>query len=140
MLSQSLKEVGNSVNMNRFAEEEYIRICDKVEYWFELCKSGVKEVNREIKRIVNSVRRDPDMRHVLDFVENVWSVCERGVGEVKKWLSKYVWKYVKECLRPMNGVWLKVKEVTWKFVSWLLTNGVIFVDSTWFVLNENPVV
>lgn len=47
---------------------------------------------------------------------------------------------VKPIMRPLNGVWLKVKEVIWRCVSWVITNGIIFVDSTWFVLCENPAV
>ena len=67
-------------------------------------------------------------------------MCERSIGWLKSWLSEYVWKNVKPIMRPLNGVWLKVKEVIWRCVSWVITNGIIFVDSTWFVLCENPAV
>ena len=140
MLSQSVKEVNSSVNWNEFAEEEYTRICDKVKYWLKFVEVRVKEVDRERKRILQSVRSDPDMRKILGFLETVWSVCERSIEWLKSWFSEYVWKNVKPLMKPLTGVWLKVKEVIWRCVSWVITSGIIFVDSTWFVLCENPAV
>ena len=140
VLGQSVKEVNSSVNWNEFAEEEYNRICDKVRYWLKVVEVRVKEVDRERKRILQSVRSDPDMRKILGFLETMWSVCERSIGWLKSWLSEYVWKNVKPIMRPLNGVWLKVKEGIGRCVSWVITNGIIFVDSTWFVLCENPAV
>lgn len=140
VLSHSLKEVNSSVNWNEFAEEEYNRIYDKVRYWWAWVGVRVKEVDRERKRLLHSMRSDPDMRKILGFLENVWSVYERSIDWLKRWLSKYVWENVKPIVRPVNGVWLKVKEVIWKCVCWVITSGIVFVDSTWFVLCENPAV
>ena len=139
-MSHSLKEMSSSVNWNELAEEKYHQIGAEVSHGLESVRLVMREVDRERRRVLQSVRSDPDMRKILRFLERVWSVCEGGIEWLRRVLSVYVWTNVKPVLRPLKGVWLRVKEVLWMCVSWLITNGIIFVDSTWFVLCENPAV